>query len=150
MATIDRTKNRFVEDKDTRVSVGLDFPLARVGDGNGYFATTKTTVESIKNNIILLLQTHNGERLFQPGLGMDLRKYLFEPFTEDISIQIENNIVDVFQRWLPFVELNDIQMDRREDINSLAIKIFFNIKRTPEMTESVEVQFTPITNDNGV
>ena len=121
MAILDRRKDRFVEDQDKRVSVGIEFPLGRVGGGDGYFKSTKTTVESIKNNIRLLLQTHRGERVFQPNLGMDLRSLIFEPLTEDITIQIENNIVDVFSRWLPFVDLRNINVNRKDDLNQVNI-----------------------------
>ena len=141
MAILDRRKDRFVEDQDKRVSVGIEFPLGRVTGGDGYFKSTKTTVESIKNNIRLLLQTHRGERVFQPNLGMDLRSIIFEPLTEDITIQIENNIVDVFSRWLPFIDLRDIQIERRDDLNQVNINIDFNIKRTPNSLESVQVTF---------
>ena len=141
MAILDRRKDRFVEDQDKRVSVGLEFPLGRVGGGDGYFKSTKTTVESIKNNIRLLLQTHRGERVFQPNLGMDLRSLIFEPLTEDITIQIENNIVDVFSRWLPFVDLRNINVNRKDDLNQVNINIDFNIRRAPNSLESVQVTF---------
>ena len=141
MATLDRRKDRFVEDQDKRVSVGIEFPLGRVGGGDGYFKSTKTTVDSIKNNIKLLLQTHRGERVFQPNLGMDLRSLIFEPLTEDITIQIENNIVDVFSRWLPFVDLRNINVNRRDDLNQVNINIDFNIRRAPNNLESVQVTF---------
>ena len=141
MATLDRRKDRFVEDQDKRVSVGLEFPLGRVGGGDGYFKSTKTTVESIKNNIRLLLQTHRGERVFQPNLGMDLRSLIFEPLTEDITIQIENNIVDVYSRWLPFVDLRNINVNRKDDLNQVNINIDFNIRRAPNSLESVQVTF---------
>ena len=141
MAILDKRKDRFVEDQDKRVSVGIEFPFGRVGGGDGYFKSTKTTVDSIKNNIKLLLQTHRGERVFQPNLGMDLRSLIFEPLTEDITIQIENNIVDVFGRWLPFVDLRNIQVDRRDDLNQVNINIDFNIRRAPNNLESVQVTF---------
>jgi len=141
MAILDRRKDRFVEDQDKRVSVGLEFPLGRVSGGDGYFKSTKTTVDSIKNNIKLLLQTHRGERVFQPNLGMDLRSLIFEPLTEDITIQIENNIVDVFSRWLPFVDLRNINVNRRDDLNQVNINIDFNIRRAPNSLESVQVTF---------
>ena len=141
MPVLDRRKNRFVEDQDTRVSVGIDFPFGRVPNGDGYFKTTKTTVDSIKNNIKLLLQTHRGERVFQPNLGMNLRSLLFEQMTEDLTIQIENNIVDVFERWLPFVELRNIEVKRRNESNQVKINIEFNIRRAPNSLESVQVTF---------
>jgi len=141
MPILDNRKDRFVEDQDSRVSVGIDFPFARVVGGDGYFATTKTTIEAVKTNIRLLLQTNQGERLFQPSLGMNLKQILFEQMTEDLTIQIENDIVDVFQRWLPFVDLRNIEVNRRDDINQVTINIQFNINRTPNSLESVQVTF---------
>ena len=136
--------NQFINDKDTRVSVGIDFPLGLVSGGDGYFATTKTTIDAIKTNIRLLLQTNQGERLFQPNLGMNLKQLLFEQASDETTIQIENNIVDVFERWLPFVQLQNIGINRRDDINQININIEFNISRTPNSLESVQVTFDDV------
>ena len=141
MAILDRRKDRFVDDQDQRVSVGIEFPFGRVGGGDGYFKSTKTTIESIKNNIKLLLQTHSGERVFQPNLGMNLRRLMFEQMTEEITIQIENNIVDVFQRWLPFVQIRDIGINQDDSLNQVNINLVFSIQRAPNSLESVQVTF---------
>jgi len=140
MPILDRRNNQLIEDKDTRVSVGIDFPFARIPNQDGYFATTKTTIESVKNNIRLLLQTQKGERMFQPNLGMGIRRFLFEQITEDTQVQIENDIVDTFNTWLPFVELREINIDTsNQDKNQININIVFNIKRAPNTIESVGV-----------
>ena len=142
MPILDKRKNQFIEDQDTRVSVGIDFPFARVPNQDGYFKTTKTTVESIKNNIKLLLKTEQGERVFQPNLGMNLKRLLFEQINENTSIEIENNIVDVFDTWLPFVELKDIQTNidtTNQEQNKIKINITFSIKKSPTSLETVEV-----------
>ena len=141
MAIPDRRVKRFIEDRDTRVSVGLDLPIARQpGDQGGYFATTKTTIDSIKNDIRLLLTTERGERLFQPFLGMNIRRFLFEQITDDTAIEIENDIVDTFQTWLPFVELRDIDVDLGDqDRNTIKINITFNIRNAPTELQSVGV-----------
>ena len=141
MPILDRRNNQLIEDKDTRVSVGLNFPISRApGNQDGFFSTSKTTIESIKNNIRLLLQTQKGERMFQPNLGMGIRRFLFEQITEDTQVQIENDIVDTFNTWLPFVELREIDVDLTEqNQNKINIKIVFNIKRAPNTIESVGV-----------
>jgi len=142
MPILDRRKDRFVEDQDSRVSVGIDFPFGRIPNGDGYFKTSKTTVDAIKNNIKLLLQTERTERVFQPFLGMSLRKFIFEQITEDVKVQIENDIVDVFETWLPFIELKDIQINSdsvNTDQNKININIVFSIKRASNSTESVGV-----------
>jgi hypothetical protein len=61
--------------------------------------------------------------------------------TSDIIIQIENNIVDAFERWLPFVELRDIQVNNKSENNQVDINIVFNLNRTPNSIESVQVTF---------
>ena len=142
MPILDRRKDRFVEDQDSRVSVGIDFPFGRVPNGDGYFKTSKTTVNAIKNNIKLLLKTERSERLFQPFLGMNLKRFVFEQITEDTKIQIENDIVDTFETWLPFVELRDIEVitdSITADRNKININIVFNIKKAPTSLESVGV-----------
>ena len=78
--------------------------------------------------------------MFQPNLGMGIRRFLFEQITEDTQVQIENDIVDTFATWLPFVELREINIDLAEqDQNKINIKIVFNIKRAPNTIESVGV-----------
>ena len=142
MPILDRRTNQFVEDKDTRVSVGIDFPFALVPNQDGYFKTTKSTIDAIKNNIKLLLQTEQGERVFQPNLGMGLKRFVFEQITEDTTIEIENNIVDVFETWLPFVDLRDIQINidsENQANNKISINITFSINKAPNSLESVEI-----------
>ena len=141
MAIPNRRVKRFIEDLDSRVSVGLDLPIARQpGDNQGYFATTKTTMDAGKNDIKLLLMTQRGERLFQPFLGMDIRRFLFEQITDDTGIEIENDIVETFQTWLPFVQLQDIKVDLgNQDKNQIKINITFNIRNAPTELESVGV-----------
>ena len=140
MAILDRRKDRFIDDQDKRVSVGIEFPFGKT-TGDGYFKSTKTTVESIKNNIKLLLQTHQGERVFQPFLGMKLRELMFEQLTDETLVLIENNIVDVFLKWLPFVNIRDIQVNQQNELSQVNVKIIFSIQRAPNSLESVEVAF---------
>lgn len=141
MAISDNRVNQFIEDKDTRVGVGIALPLGRQPGGTkGYFATTDTTLDAVKTNIRTLLLTERGERLFQPNLGMNLKRFLFEQVTENTVIEIENDIVSTFERWLPFVQLDDIQVDiSNQDRNQIKIDIKFNIINVPSELQSVGV-----------
>ena len=141
MAIIDPRVNQLIEDKDTRVRVGLQMPLGRQpGNNDGYFASTKTTMDAVKEDVKLLLLTQQGERLFQPLLGMNIRRFLFEQITENTVVEIENDIVDTFSRWLPFVQLNDIKVDiTDQDRNKIKIDVKFNIANAPNDLQSVGV-----------
>ena len=119
-----KTKKPYIVDRDEDVYIGLDFPLHRSDDRNGYFASTSTTLEAVKVNARNLLQTELGERVMQPNLGIRLRQYLFEPFTEDVMVTIQNSIIDTFSIWLPFVTISALDVEM-SDANTLKIFVEF-------------------------
>ena len=152
MAIRDTSRKPFIQDNDTRVKVGIDLPIRRGDDLDGFFATTSTTIEAVKNNIRNLLQTNEGERFFQPNLGMNFRRFLFEQMTDENLLAIQNAILDKFDFWLPFVEVRDIQVETMEDnrivgANQVKIKILFNIKRDPNTLDSVTLNFSNDTSE---
>ena len=144
MAIRDTTKKPFIEDRDSNIFIGIDYPFRKSNGVEGYFTSTNTTIEAVKNNIKMLLNTHKGERLMQPRLGTRLKRFLFEQFTEDTIIAVQNEIIDTFKRWLPFVEIREINvsMDELSAIgkNKMTISILFNITRDPNTLESVRVE----------
>ena len=147
MAIKDTSRKPYIEDNDTNIRIGIDLPIRRGSDMDGYFATTSTTLEAVKNNIRNLLSTNEGERFFQPNLGMNLRKILFENITDDNIMSIQDTILDKFEFWLPFVEIRDIQIERKENnpvvgANEIRIKIIFNIKQDPNTLDSVTLNFS--------
>ena len=143
MAIIDASKKPFIEDRDDRIFIGIDMPFRKSNGQEGYFASTTTTIDAVKNNIRNLVQTNKGERFMQPSLGIELRKYLFEQFTDESRISIENDITDALNFWLPFVEIKKliVAMDEEYDVgrNKLKIDITFNINKDPNTLSSVQV-----------
>ena len=133
-----KTKKPYIVDRDEDVFIGLDFPLHRGDDRSGNFASTLTTLEAVKVNVRNLLQTELGERVMQPNLGIQLKRYLFEPFTEDVKIAIQNSIVDTFSVWLPFVTIVALDVEM-SDANALKIFVEFVLNRDQDIGESVQV-----------
>jgi len=133
-----KTKKPYIVDRDDDVFIGLDFPLHRGDDRSGNFASTLTTLEAVKVNVRNLLQTELGERVMQPNLGIQLKRYLFEPFTEDVKIAIQNSIVDTFSVWLPFVTIVALDVEM-SDANALKIFVEFVLNRDQDIGESVQV-----------
>ena len=72
----DTSRKPYIIDNDTNIKVGIDLPIHRGTGADGFFATTSTTIEAVKNNIRNLLQTEEGERFFQPNLGIGLRYHI--------------------------------------------------------------------------
>ena len=145
MAIKDTSKKPFVEDRNDNVFIGIDLPFRKSDGVEGWFASTDTTIKAVKNNIKNLLSTHKGERYLQPNIGLNLRKFLFEQFSDELRLQIENDILDTFEFWLPFVQVKNLEIGMSESVNSvgknkLTINVLFNIIRDPNTTESVQVE----------
>ena len=144
MAVKDTSKKPYIIDRDSNIKVGIDLPIRRDDIEDGWFASTKTTIEAVKNNIINLLNTNQGERLMQPTLGLDLRSLLFEQMTTETIMSVQNKILDAFQRWLPFVEVRDIRINNEaveDNLNQIRVNIIFNIKKDPNTIDSVSLNF---------
>ena len=147
MAIRDTSRKPYIQDNDENVKVGIDLPIRRGDDLDGFFATTSTTIEAVKNNIRNLLSTNEGERFFQPNLGLNLRKLLFEHITNENLIGVQDAILDKLAFWLPFVEVRDIQVLNIENdssirSNEIRVKIIFNIKQDPNTLNSVTLDFS--------
>ena len=147
MAVKDTSRKPYIEDNDTNVRVGIDLPIRRGNDKDGFFATTSTTIEAVKNNIRNLLNTNQGERLFQPNIGINLRRYLFGQITEETLLQIQESISSTFNFWLPFVQIQNISLKPGTNANSIVIDILFNIKQDPNTLESVQIAIDNDTNN---
>ena len=146
MAIKDTSKKPFIEDRDDNVFIGIDLPFRKSDGVGGWFASTTTTIEAVKNNIRNLLNTYKGERFMQPNIGLNLRKFQFEQFTDELRLQIENDILDTFEFWLPFVQVRDLKVQMSDatagsvNNNKLIISVVFNITRDPNTLESVQVE----------
>ena len=143
MAILDTNKRPFISDRDELISIGIDLPFHKSDGTEGWFATTKYTIDAVKQNVKLLLQTRKGERLMQPDLGIDLYRFLFEQITDDTLLQIQTEIIETFNKWLPFVNVNDIRITPGENydvgVNSINIYLEFNLNSDPTSLESVQV-----------
>jgi phage baseplate assembly protein W len=91
----------------------------------------------------------------QPRLGLNLRELLFEQIEEDTRRQIEADIVDKFSFWLPFVQIQEIDIrttdeDSSVSVNTIKINIVFSIAQDPNTLDSVQIVVTQDENNSGV
>ena len=150
MAIKDTTKKPYIIDRDEEIFVGIDLPFRKSDGIDGWFASTTTTIEAVKNNIRSLLLTERGERFFQPTLGLNLKKYLFEDINGGLVAQIKEDIDQIFTVWLPFVEISKLEVklfenDSSINPNTILLNIIFNIMQDPNTLASVSINFN---NDN--
>ena len=144
MAIKDISRKPYIEDNDSNIKIGIDLPIRRGEKADSFFVSTSTTIEAVKNNIRNLLNTHQGERLMQPTLGLNLRKYLFEQIDEEVIVAVEDDILQTLSIWLPFVQVKDMEINTAQtnpliNPNTMIIDIVFNIVQDPTTLTSVQV-----------
>lgn len=80
-------------------------------------------VQSIQN----LLLTRKGERLFQPQLGSDLQRSLFEPLDYGTAGNIRSQVKEVLKRWEPRVIVEEVLCEPDMNNNGYEVEVSYKI-----------------------
>ncbi len=99
--------------------INIDFPFKDSPEGF-YFKLNSTNTDAIRSDLLHLLLTNKGERLYMPDFGSDLKKYIFEPNDSITHEQIKDNLNENIKRYMPNLIINDISF-KNDDIEELII-----------------------------
>jgi phage baseplate assembly protein W len=124
-------------DLQKNIAIGVSLPF---NGPSGPFNKTYSTKEQIKSNLINLLLTNKGERVFNPEFGTDIKKVLFEGITEDTSALIQNLITTNVNYFIPEINVVDVVVDPNEDNNSYNIVVKYNLVISGT-SDQITVQF---------
>jgi phage baseplate assembly protein W len=124
-------------DLQGNITIGISLPF---NGPSGPFNKTYSTKDQIKSNLINLLLTNKGERLYNPDFGADLKTVLFEGIDEDTSIILKNLINTNVSIWVPEVTIINVGVIKNENNNTISVTIQYriNISGTPDQ---ITVQF---------
>ncbi len=99
--------------------INIDFPFKDSPEGF-YFNLNATDADAIRADLLHLLLTNKGERLYLPDFGSDLKKYIFEPNDSITHEQIKDNLNETIKRYMPNLIINDITF-KNDSIEELII-----------------------------
>ena len=121
-------------DLNKNVTIGVAFPL----DETNMFKGTKTLSPQIKSNLINLLLTQPGERIFLPKYGVGLKYLLFE---QQINLEVlEEKIRTQVTRYIPQIEITELSTGLSEDQHTVFINISYRFF-TDNNTDSIQLNF---------
>ena len=66
---------------------------------------------AIKADLMHLILTRKGQRLYNPQFGTDLLKYIFEPNDTMTLGAIKEEIKTVVKKYLPKLQIKDVRVD---------------------------------------
>lgn len=88
---------------------GINFPFRNSLTGN-YLDLSETKDEEIRTNLIHLLLTRKGSRYFLPDFGTRLYEYIFEPLDGPTFSEIEAEIRQSAEKYIPGVKITKIDV----------------------------------------
>jgi len=125
-------------DLQKNIAIGVSLPFN--GPNGKPFNSTYSTKDQIKSNLINLILTNKGERVFNPEFGADLKRVLFEGLTEDTNTTVQRLIADSINTFLPDVILDEVLLVPNIDNNSLSITIKYSL-RISGTSDQITVEF---------
>jgi phage baseplate assembly protein W len=99
---------------------GIAFPFQDSMKGT-YLRLTETSNDEIRTDLIHLLLTRKGTRYFLPNFGTRLYEYIFEPMDSPTFNNIESDIRDSCERYMPNLKITNITIKAASDIEEMNI-----------------------------
>lgn len=84
--------------------------------------------QAIKADLLHLILTRRGQRLYKPDFGTDLLKFIFEP-EDGITLNgIKEEIVNVVKAYLPQLQIDELSIEESdEDIYAAVVTIKYTV-----------------------
>lgn len=128
MATVISSTSRQYKDLD------LNFLIHPVRKDINKHKDEMAVINSIKN----LMMTNHYERPFQPDLGSNVRRLLFENLDKITAISMEREIRQVVENYEPRAQIKTLDILPDTDNNGFSVRMEFYIMN---MTDPVTINF---------
>lgn len=124
--------------KPNDIAYGIDFSSNYPGIFGSLYDVKKQATANLKN----LLLTSKGERYHNVTFGCDLTSMLFQPNVSEIKEQIDNVIRDAISFWLPYININGIDIITADDdptmIHNIKITLLYSVnEQDPTLTSTI-------------
>jgi phage baseplate assembly protein W len=110
-------------------SINITFPFKDSPKGE-YLKLSTTNKEAVKSDLLHLIMTNKGERLYLPEFGTNIRKFLMEP-NDNITLgNIENEIQESVNKFMPFLNINMVSVinESPNSVYGVRINIGYSVK----------------------
>lgn len=104
-----------------------DFDLSFIKHPNTKDVTILKDIDAVKQSVKNLVLTGRGERPFQPLLGSNIRKLLFEPVDEFTALDIEEQVRTTLDNFEPRIKILDLQVISEPDNNRFKLSLEFQM-----------------------
>lgn len=92
----------------------------------------KSDINAINQSLRSLLNTNYYERPFQPRIGSNIKRILFEPADPITISDLKQAIRDTISNYEPRVNLIEVIVEDQSERNSYLIQLIYNINNREE------------------
>ncbi len=122
------------------IGYGIVFPLM----DEGTFTQSFTLKDKVKTNILNVLLTERGERLYMPNFGCGLKNLLFD---NNIDVQqLKEIIIEQLNRHVPEVTVEEVQTEQVE--HTLKVTLSYIVPR--EGRDAIEININSAQPEGGL
>lgn len=100
---------------------GVRFPLSEKGDTAPNIFVKARGMHLVKSMVRQFIKTERGERVMLPNFGLSLKRFLFEPITPDLILNIENEIYTGFSQYLPQIRILSLHILDGDNIQGFGL-----------------------------
>ena len=119
--------------------INIKFPIEDDPINNFLFRRNNTTKEALLSNLNLLLLTNKWERYFNPLYGTDLLRYVFEQNDDIVRLEIENEIKQTVNRYIPKLIINRIDFAKPDEKSENSLDILINFTYNDDVFSETDV-----------
>lgn len=104
-------------------------PLAYDSTEDGLYGLNKGILDTIKQNLKMLLLTNPGERIMNSDFGVGIKRFLFEQDTEVVREELQNRIVSQVKKYLNYILIEEINISQpgSNDENVMFVNIRYSV-----------------------
>ena len=95
--------------------------------------------QAIKRAVRNLILTNKYERQYSPNKGGNITALLFEEFSSATRLEVIGRIRDIIEVYEPRAEVQSVDVNQQDDLNTIKISIVF---RPLNQIDSTELSFT--------
>ena len=106
--------------------INIDFPFSD-SDKGFYFKLNQTNRDAIRADLLHLLLTNKGERLYSPNFGSDLKKFIFEPNDTITHEKIRDNLNETIKEYIPNLIVNSITFRNDENQELIIVELTYTV-----------------------
>jgi phage baseplate assembly protein W len=102
------------------VYININYPFK--DSSKGFFVDLNSDQnQAIKADLLHLILTRKGQRLYLPDFGTDLLRFIFEPNDSLTLTNIKQEITTVVKKYLPKLQINELIIEESTESEYAAV-----------------------------